>query len=252
MKTKSNRIRYLEQSFTKHEYFTSDYFSIIFWAIGLLTFGLLYGRTVVDDPSLTFFDALFIVMLLVGMGGGIPFMLFEHYETTGRIGMYFADVKAVNERMILTMMVSMALVLGIDFGIQVIESLTTIEQLLFFALAAVAEEYFYRYFISTAMYMVFFKLFKSADTKKVLVAEAFIVITCSVISTLVTSAFFYYSHFTAYAGREIILWGVFGASCVFTMSYLYTKSLWIPMIIHLVVNFLYGAIVFFGSFTVIG
>lgn len=252
MKTKSNRIRYYEQTFMKHENFQNDPVSFIFWGIALIVFASLYGRTVISDPSLTFFDALFIVMLVVGLLAGLPFFLWEHYENEGRIGLYFIDLKTVNIKVVLSIGICFGVVMGIDFAVNAIEALTSIEQLLFYTFAAVAEEFFYRYFIATSIYLVAFKILKSVESKKMVIAEAFIVITCAIITTLVTSVFFYFSHFTAYGGRDLILLGIFLASAAFTIVYLYTKTINASLIVHLIVNFFYAAIIFFGSFTVIG
>jgi len=252
-KTRSNRLHQYEQTTIKHEYFTNDPISFIIWVIALIVFASLYGITIEAEPSLTFFDVLFIIMLVLGLLLGLPFFLWEHYESTSphRIGLYFMDLKEFNIKYLASFVAGFIAILGIDFGVKAIEALTNIEAFLFFTFSAVAEEFFYRYFIATVMYLVFFRAIKSGETKKVIMSEAIIVIICATISTIVTSTFFYYSHFTSYAGREAALVGIFLCSAMITIVYLYSKSILLAILMHLLVNFIYAAVTYFGSGAVI-
>lgn len=253
MKTKSNRVRYLEQSFTKNEAFSNDPVSFIFWVIGMIVFIPLYGATQIREPTLTFYDGLFIVMLVVALCGGLPFFIWQYYEGTSphKIGIYFLNLKNFNIKMLAAFAIGFVAIMSIDFSLKAVESLTSIEEFLFFTFAAVSEEFFYRYFIATIIFMVIFKIVSSLEKSRVIVAEAAIVILDAAITTIITSIFFYYSHFTAYAGQSTILLGVFLGSIVLTTVYLYTKSILVTVLMHLLINFIYGAVIYFGSAMVI-
>ena len=251
-KTKSNRIRYLEQAVAKKDLpFANDAVSFILWVIAMIVFASLYGRTIVAEPSLTFFDALFMVMLVVGLGLGFPFFLWEHYERTGKFGIYFFDLREYGLKMFALFVIGFIVIIVIDFTVSAIQALTNIEAFLFFTFAAVAEEFFYRYFIATAFYTVTERIIRSTETKKRIIANITIVLVCAIITAVWVSVFFYYSHFTAYKGRDIALIGIFLCSIVLTVVYLYTKAIIASLLIHVLVNAIYAAVIYFGSAAVI-
>lgn len=256
MKTKSNRVRYKEMSFTKYESFKFDPISMLFWVVALIVFATLYNRTVEDEPSLTFFDSLFMVMLIMGLLAGSMFILWEHFATENKLGIYMYDFRAKegdqgkgweNAKLLIAFGGAFIATTAVSVVVKTIQALSSIEAFLFFTFAAIAEEYFYRFFIATALYMLVYKSFASITPFKKAIVGVFVTIITTIISVVLTSVFFWYSHFTSYAGNLPGLMIIFFMSLIYTTTYLYTKTLFPSLTAHLLNNFIVAYITFLGS-----
>jgi membrane protease YdiL (CAAX protease family) len=118
------------------------------------------------------------------------------------------------------------------------QSITSVEEFQFYVFAAISEEYFYRFFISTLIYLMVERILDTLDKKNDLITMGVTVFISIIISTIFTSYFFYTSHIARYGDEPNILWGIFFLSIIFTFVYTYSKNLIVPIIVHLLVNFL--------------
>lgn len=240
MKTKSNRIRYkeLELAKIKNDQWTWDIASIGIAVVAIFVYGSLFNKTVFDDPFLNFFIALFMVFIILGSASGAATIATDSYLRGDGFTIKMLDLKKFDEKMFGYLAIGLVAIAAIQFGFNVTQSITNVEQFLFYVFAAVAEEYFYRFFLTTAVFVLMSRLIATFNVKKKIIGDVMAFIISATISTVFASIFFYVSHISRYGGTPMILMGIFLASVVLTSIYVFTKNLLICLIIHLLINFI--------------
>lgn len=240
MKTKSNRVAYREKrlKYLTNENFTIDPISILLLVIFYIVFSYLSSRTIFEgEELLNFFSILFIVMATGGAVGG---MMFSIAEASFRANGFKIEIFDFRTKLTIPYAAAMGIAFFVTLILQKIASatlsLTSLEQYLFYTFAAIAEEFFYRFFIATGVYLLSMKLFETANVKNKYASEAFTLITATIISVVITSLYFFASHLTRYGDQPTVLVLMFALSSIWTALYVFTKSLLPPLIVHLIMN----------------
>jgi len=240
MKTKSNRIFLREKNlkYLTNTTFKLDPISLVLLGIFYIVFIYLNQRTVFEgDDFLNFFVLLFIVMATGGFLGGILFTTVDAYFVNGETKLQFFDFRKINVPQAIAMGAAFFLTVFFQSLANATLSITSLEQYLFYTFAAIAEEFFYRFFIATGVYLLCMKIFNSgANQKNKALAEAATLVLSTIIAVLVSSLYFFASHFARYGDQMNVLYMLFGLSVVWTTLYIYTKSMFASIIIHLIVN----------------
>jgi len=248
MRTKSIRMKMREEKTMDFSFgnFYIDPFSIGILGLGIIVFvGLMYRTIDPTDSSYHFFTILFSIMAIGGFAGGMALQITinkmegkEHLINFIVIG---EKLKAYKNFVFFVIgFVGLAIV---QVAVSSTYSITNIEQFMFYMFAAVPEEFLYRFFIMTALFIIVYKYMNLGNPKKRLIGETLVVIISMTISILGSSYFFMASHTERYGEMPIILIGVFISSAILSFTYIMTKNILVNLLIHLLVNMLvFGSI----------
>jgi len=277
MKTTSNRLRYKAEVIedTGRLRFRISIIELAIVALTIYIYYDLYNKTVFDIPSLNYFTRVFMAITIIGAVGGFIVNFIDAYMSMDKpdLGValkMIAGSDHENEKSskiewswrpsfglksFVVFCAGFGAVAAVQFGLKITQSVTNVDQFNFYVFAGVAEEMFFRYLITSCLYILAHRLTSAglkdgtyiggvpvSSSKKNLTWKGISVIVSIIISTLLTSTLFYQAHQTRYGDQQNVLVGIFLMSVILTIVYTYDKNVLTCILIHFLNNF-----VAFGS-----
>ena len=171
MKTESNRMRIKQETLeeAKGRRFKFSLIDIFLAILTMIIYGDLYNKTVFDLPTLNYFTKVYAVITVVGFLGGFVVNFIDAYMSLDKpnageaIKLIYLDLKhSFSWNSFVTFAVGFGVVAAIQFGLKLTQSVTNVDQFNFYVFAGVAEELFFRYFITSAIHIASERAFDAA------------------------------------------------------------------------------------------
>lgn len=251
MKTESARQRVKEDPMAEisdvaKKHFRIGAIDVVFLGIAIYVYADLYPKSIFVLPVMNYFVKIYLFFAIIGFAGGFIVNFFDAYLETQDVRQAFREMyidfkKSFTFKDFILFGIGFGTLSVVQYALNVTQSVTSLDQFGFYLFAGVVEEYFYRYFITSAIYYATNRLVASAysgkEPKSFNVWNVVAYLASMTISVAGTSYFFYVSHTVRYTGDINGLIVVFILSVVETIIFIYNKSLLVCILIHLLNNF---------------